>query len=83
MDNEEYIRELCAKLQEEMAEYLREENDRQALEELADLPEVIRALALIHGADDGVLEASRADKAERRGGFKNRIMLLQVENAGL
>lgn len=82
MDNEEYIRELRAKLQEELSEYLREENDGQALEELADLLEVIRALARIHGADSGVLERIRADKAERRGGFEDRILLLQVESAG-
>ena len=83
MDNEEYIRELRAKLHEEMQEYLQEENDGQALEELADLLEVIRALALTHGGDSDVLEGIRAAKAESRGGFKDRILLLQVENGSL
>ncbi|KHL93066.1 phosphoribosyl-ATP pyrophosphohydrolase [Paenibacillus sp. IHB B 3415] len=82
MDEEEYIRELRAKLHEELAEYLREDNDGQALEELADLLEVIRALAVTHGGDSGILEQIRAEKAERRGGFKERILLLQVESRG-
>jgi predicted house-cleaning noncanonical NTP pyrophosphatase (MazG superfamily) len=57
-----------------------EDNDGQALEELADLLEVIRALAVIHGGSSGILEEIRAEKAERRGGFKDRILLLQVED---
>jgi predicted house-cleaning noncanonical NTP pyrophosphatase (MazG superfamily) len=83
MDHAEYIQELRAKLHEEMAEYLQEENGRQALEELADLLEVIRALALTHGADTGLLERIRAEKAERRGGFEDRILLLQAGTGNL
>ncbi|MNC47073.1 hypothetical protein D3C75_961180 [compost metagenome] len=43
--------------------------------------EVIRALAVIHGGDSETLEQIRAEKAERRGGFKDRILLLQTEGA--
>ncbi|WP_054938905.1 nucleoside triphosphate pyrophosphohydrolase [Paenibacillus ihuae] len=81
LDTEEYIEALRAKLREEAEEYFREEQDDHALEELADMLEVIRALAVIHGGDSEMLEAIRAEKAERRGGFKDRILLLQTEGA--
>lgn len=50
-------------MREEAEEYLREDNDRLALEELADLLEVIRALAVTHGGSPAVLEQIRAEKA--------------------
>ncbi len=80
LEQEEYITQLRAKLREEAEEYLREDNDRLALEELADVLEVIRALADIHGASPEMLEQIRADKAGRRGGFQERILLLRVED---
>lgn len=81
MDTPQYIVELRAKLMEEAEEYLREKNDASALEELADLLEVIRALAEVHGGDSNTLERIRNEKAERRGGFKDRILLLHVEDS--
>ncbi|OKP92836.1 phosphoribosyl-ATP pyrophosphohydrolase [Paenibacillus sp. P3E] len=80
LEHEEYIDQLRAKLREEAEEYFREDNDRLALEELADLLEVIRALAATHGGSPEVLEQIRAEKAERRGGFQERIFLLRVED---
>ncbi|UQZ34967.1 phosphoribosyl-ATP pyrophosphohydrolase [Paenibacillus sp. PK3_47] len=80
LEQEEYIEQLRAKLREETAEYLEAGNDKDAAEELADLLEVVSALAEIHGLDDRALETIRAQKAERRGGFKRRILLLQVED---
>ncbi|MEK4062652.1 MULTISPECIES: nucleoside triphosphate pyrophosphohydrolase [Paenibacillus] len=81
LEPEEYIEYLRAKLREETAEYFKAESDEHALEELADMLEVIRALAQTHGADSEVLENIRAEKAERRGAFKERILLLQLEEA--
>lgn len=80
MDTEEYIQALRAKLREEAEEYFAEEQDEYALEELADMLEVIRALAVVHGGDVETLERLRAEKAERRGGFKDRILLLRTED---
>ena len=71
---EDYLRRLDAKLEEELAEYLRD----QTVEELADLLEVIRAVALARGVTPEELEALREKKARERGGFSKRIVLKEV-----
>ena len=65
---------LDAKLDEELAEYHRDQN----IEELADLLEVIRAAAAEHGFTPEELERVRAEKAAERGGFSKRIFLREV-----
>ncbi|WP_150265844.1 nucleoside triphosphate pyrophosphohydrolase [Paenibacillus tepidiphilus] len=79
LETEEYITALRTKLCEEAEEYLAADTSAEALEELADLLEVIHALAALHGGDPDKLELIRAHKAEERGGFMKRIMLLGVE----
>lgn len=72
---EEYGRRLGEKLQEESAEFASAETDEARKEELADVLEVIHALAahLRLGMND--IEAVRAKKAEERGGFVERVIL--------
>jgi predicted house-cleaning noncanonical NTP pyrophosphatase (MazG superfamily) len=70
-DAEEYQIRLRDKLREEVEEYLASDNDR---EELADILEVLYALARQAGTDQQQLEKLRAAKAERRGGFADRII---------
>lgn len=65
----EYRAALRAKLEEEVAEYL----DSGEPEELADVLEVLRALATLHGLTPGDLEVLRRAKADARGGFAGRI----------
>lgn len=79
LNTEEYIERLRAKLREETGEYLEAKSDEHAVEELADILEVLQALATTHGADSEALERIRAEKAASRGGFKERILLLQTE----
>ena len=74
LDDEEYIRMLDAKLDEELAEYHQDQN----LEELADLLEVIYAAAQARGYTLDELEAVRKEKAEKRGAFDKRIFLKEV-----
>ncbi len=70
-DAEEYRMRLRAKLEEEVAEFLRDEN----VEELADILEVLHALAKQVGADKDELEMVREKKFQKRGGFEKRIVL--------
>jgi predicted house-cleaning noncanonical NTP pyrophosphatase (MazG superfamily) len=70
-DTEEYRVRLRDKLREEVEEYLASDNDR---EELADILEVLYALARQAGTDQRQLEKLRAAKAEERGGFADRIV---------
>ena len=74
LSDEEYIKMLDAKLDEELAEYHKDQN----IEELADLLEVIRAAAIARGYTLEELEAVRAKKAEKRGGFSKKILLKTV-----
>jgi predicted house-cleaning noncanonical NTP pyrophosphatase (MazG superfamily) len=80
LDNEEYITELKNKSLEELKEYLNTENDKDAIEELSDLLEIIRALAECHGASFEKVEEVRQKKAEKRGSFKKKIFLIEVED---
>ncbi len=74
LSDEEYICFLDAKLDEEIAEYHKDQN----IEELADLFEVIRAAAIARGYSPEELERVRAEKAAERGGFEKRILLKEV-----
>lgn len=71
----EYLEALNAKLDEELAEY----HESGDIEELADLLEVIYAITQEKGYSIPQLFGKRARKAEDRGHFGKRIMLLSVE----
>jgi predicted house-cleaning noncanonical NTP pyrophosphatase (MazG superfamily) len=81
LDSTEFLTELRTKLQEETSEYMAAESDRDAVEELADIMELLHALAAAHGFSVEQLERIRAEKAEKRGGFKDRIFLIEVVDA--
>jgi predicted house-cleaning noncanonical NTP pyrophosphatase (MazG superfamily) len=70
-DAEEYGARLREKLQEEVAEFIASDNDP---EELADILEVLYALAEHAGTSRQQLEELRAAKADKRGGFAKRII---------
>ena len=75
LDDTEYLQMIDAKLDEELAEYHRD----KTLEELADLLEVVYAAAGARGYSIEELESLRRQKAEKRGGFEQRILLESVE----
>ena len=74
LSDADYLRLLDAKLDEELTEYHQDQN----IEELADLMEVIYACAAARGYSKEELEAVRAEKAEKRGGFARKILLKTV-----
>ncbi len=76
LSDEEYIYELDCKLNEECAEYQAD----KSIEELADMLEVIYAIAEARGWSVSELEAVRREKAEKRGGFREKIYLEYVED---
>lgn len=75
LSDEEYLKMVDAKLEEELDEYHRDQN----IEELADLMEVIYAAAEARGYSAEELEAVRVSKVENRGAFKKKILLKEVE----
>lgn len=80
LDEMTYKQELVRKLREESEEYFSAAANEEALEELADMLEVIRALAAVHGSSWEQLDAVREAKALKRGGFMNRVYLIEVDD---
>lgn len=75
LDDDEYICHLEAKLDEEVGEYHRDKN----AEELADILEVVFALADSIGCSRERLLEICQRKHEARGGFWDRIFLISKE----
>ena len=76
LSDEDYLKMLDEKLNEELAEY----QESKSMEELADLLEVIRAVAAARGSSIGEVEKIRQEKAAERGGFEKRILLIEVRS---
>ena len=74
LSDDEYLKMLDGKLNEELEEY----QESKSMEELADLLEVVRAVALARGSSPDELEEIRRQKAEKRGGFERKILLEEV-----
>jgi predicted house-cleaning noncanonical NTP pyrophosphatase (MazG superfamily) len=80
LNDEDSIKYLKVKAYEELDEYCAAKTDGEAVEELADLLEVIRSLAKHLGSSIEEVEAVRIDKAEKRGGFEEKVFLIGVED---
>lgn len=70
-NDDEYTEALTQKLHEEVDEFLKE----PSVEEAADILEVLRAICDLKDIDLKDLEEVRQGKAEKRGGFRQRIIL--------
>jgi predicted house-cleaning noncanonical NTP pyrophosphatase (MazG superfamily) len=79
LNNEEYYSELVKKSYEELDELLNAHNKQDAIEELADILELVYAFAEYHGSSIEMIEDVRKLKAENRGTFKKKIYLEMVE----
>lgn len=75
LSDEQYIKMLDEKLNEELAEY----QESKDIEELADMLEVMYAIATARGYSQEQLETIRKQKADKRGGFEKKILLLEVK----
>ena len=74
LSDEDYLEMLDEKLNEELAEY----QESKSMEELADLLEVMKAVAIARGSSPGEVEEIRRLKAAQRGGFEKKIFLEEV-----
>lgn len=74
LSQDAYLRELDAKLNEELAEY----QQSKSLEELADLLEVVGAVVKARGYIWDDLTRVRKEKRNQRGAFDKRIFLKEV-----
>ena len=76
LTDEEYLSALNAKLDEEVAEY----HQSGSIEELADILEVVYAIAAAKGCTAGQLDSVQCEKANNRGSFNKKIMLISVKD---
>jgi len=76
LSDEEYKIALFKKLQEEVAEFL----ETPIPEELADIQEVINALAPIIARSTQELERVRLEKLKIRGGYNKKIFLIEIHD---
>lgn len=74
LSEEEYPIFLEAKLEEEVGEYHRD----KTVEELADILEVVYALAAVHGVSKEQLALVYHRKHEQRGGFDRKLLLMEA-----
>ena len=74
LSDEEYLKMVDEKFNEELAEYHKDQN----IEELADLLELIYAATIARGYSIEELEQVRAEKAAKRGSFEKKILLKEV-----
>jgi len=79
LDDEEYKVALFQKFFEEVEEYRAAESPKKAVEELADIVEVIMAILNQMGVSWEEFELLRLVKRAERGGFDRRILLKSVE----
>lgn len=75
LDENEYRQELNKKLQEEVKEYLEDNN----VEELADIVEVIYGILNSMDVSIKEFEKIRINKKEKRGAFEKKIYLEEAE----
>ena len=81
LDLENYAKKLSEKLQEEVGEFLVEfdnENDEEAVKELADIVEVVYAILDMIGVDKDAFEKIRQAKVLKNGAFNKRLLLKEV-----
>ncbi len=79
LSDEEFRIELLRKLSEECNEVITAENKKDLIEELADLYEVMMAIASLEGVDFEEVVKAAKEKCARRGAFDKKIFLIGAE----
>lgn len=79
LQHEEYLSRLNAKLIEEAHEVVNTKDNSELAEELADLLEVLHAIAVTNNIELEEIEGIRLKKKQERGGFENKIYIDYIE----
>jgi len=80
LESHELLTEIKKKLYEEVKEFDETKDEKDALEELADVLELIHAALKIYNKSFDDLENVRLEKKEIRGGFEKGLYLINVED---
>ncbi|MGE7023077.1 nucleoside triphosphate pyrophosphohydrolase [Solibacillus cecembensis] len=80
LDPSEHLGQIKTKMQEEALEFQEANSPTDAVEELADILELVHAALHVYGVSYEQLEQVRIQKKEKRGGFSEGIYLIEVED---
>lgn len=80
LDDKEYEEQLKIKLVEEVQEVVAASSQKNLIEELADVCEVIDALCALHKISLDEVRAVQASKRDERGGFYKRMFVVMSEH---
>lgn len=75
MEEKEFEKELRKKLVEEASELLKTGKD-DLVNEMADVLELLKSIAVFYKIDFKLIEEKQVKKREERGGFKKRLFLV-------
>lgn len=78
LNQKEFVQELRKKFKEEVDEYLNSTEDTEAIEELADVLEIIHSLSELHNKTFDEVDAVRRKKLLEHGGFKKKYFLISA-----
>ncbi len=75
--DEEYLEFLLKKIEEEAHELANAKGKEHIAEEISDVKELLDTLLELNGLDWETVKKVQQEKAEERGGFKKRILMLE------
>lgn len=80
LNDNEYEIELLKKFIEECQELVQAKDENDKLEELADIFELMHAFLNLKNISISQLDELRKQKSTKRGGFSNKVFLIDVED---
>lgn len=80
LNDEEYKQAIKTKLHEEVMEFEQASTTKEAVNELADILELIHAALCVYDMSFDELEQARIEKRNERGSFQKRTLLIDVED---
>ncbi|MFJ8099772.1 phosphoribosyl-ATP pyrophosphohydrolase [Lysinibacillus sp. NPDC096212] len=79
LEQGEHLEEIKVKMQEEALEFLEAASPKEAVEELADILELVHTAIQMYDVSYEQLEQIRTQKKSQRGGFSKGIYLIEVK----
>ncbi len=79
LEPSEYLGEIKTKMLEEALEFQEASSPQEAVEELADILELVHTALAVYGVSYEQLEQVRVQKKDKRGGFSQGIYLIEVK----
>ncbi len=76
-NDEEFLKFLLKKIEEESNELANTKDREHLAEETADIKEILDTILELNGLDWETIDKIQKEKAEKRGGFKKRVLMLE------